>query len=201
MEKKILVTIGREYGSGGRTLGKALAEALGIAYYDKELITETARESGMDEEILKEFDEKNNNFLFSYSVGGDYTNDLPLDSKVFLAQFETIKKIADRQSALFVGRCSDYILREYPDCISVFVYADKEARIQKVMERDGMARKEAEKHMDKIDKKRMNYYEYYTGRDWRDMHNYDICIKTSEIDTESAVALIETVMRCKGVID
>ena len=141
MGNNVVITIGREFGSGGREIGKKVADRLGIKFYDKELLQEAAKESGFCREIFENQDEKpTNSFLYSlvmdtYSING-YSSapflDMPLNHKVFLAQFETIKKIAEKESCVIVGRCADYALAENPNCINVFIHADKEFRTKRV---------------------------------------------------------------------
>ena len=162
MSNKIY-TIGREFGSGGKAVGEALADRLGIELYDKELLQQAAKDSGFCEEIFENHDEKpTSSFLYSlvmdtYSVGSYNSSpflDMPLNHKVFLAQFETIKKIADRESCVIVGRCADYALADYTDCINIFIHADMEKRIKAVSKRLNITENKAKDLIQKKDKQR-----------------------------------------------
>jgi cytidylate kinase len=165
MSNKILITIGRQYGSGGREIGVKLSQRLGIDLFDKEILKETAKQNHIDEKIFEQFDEKpTNSFLYSLVMGtynlnprsGEY--ELPLPEKVFIAEHNEIKKIADTKSAIFIGRCADYTLKDYDNCISIFVYAPLNKRIERIKERQNVAEDEAEEIIRKADKKRASYY-------------------------------------------
>ena len=193
--RNLVIAIGREFGSGGKEIGQKLADRLNIKCYDSELLSIAAKNSGFCEEILQKNDEKpTNSFLYSlvmdtYSMGG-YTSapfvDMPLNHKVFLAQFEAIKKIASEESCVIVGRCADYILKYIKNCTSVYLYADREFRKNRVKEIYGS---NAE-IMDKEEKNRADYYNYYTGNRWGDINNYDFAINTSKVSFEEAADLI-----------
>ena len=201
-----IYTIGREFGSGGREVGEKLAAKLGIKLYDKELLQQAAKDSGFCEEIFENHDEKpTNSFLYSlvmdtYSVSGYSAApflDMPLNHKVFLAQFETIKKIAEKESCVIVGRCADYILEQAElDHISLFIAAPFEWRVQRKMEQLSIDEKEATSMVRKKDKDRKAYYDYYTGRSWGRPHNYDLCINSSRLGIEvTAEKLAEMVLQ------
>jgi len=194
-------TIGREFGSMGLLVGQKLAERLGIKYYDKELLQQAAKDSGFCEEIFENHDEKaSSSFLYSlvmdtYSAGATgYAAtpflDMPLNHKVFLAQFDTIKKIAEQESCVIVGRCADYALANNPDVINVFVRADLEDRIKIISKRLDMTENKAKDLILKNDKQRASYYNYYTSKKWGDTASYDLCINTSKISVDNAVDLI-----------
>ena len=153
MDERTVITIGREFGSGGHEIGMKLAEKLGIKCYDKELLELAAKESGLCEELFASQDEKpTNSFLYSlvmdtYSLG--YTNsyvDMPINHKVFLAQFDAIKKLAERESCVIVGRCADYLLKDEPGCYRVFIHADKDFRIKRAKEEYGFSKDSEAKH-------------------------------------------------------
>lgn len=192
-------TIGREFGSGGLVIGKALAERLGINFYDKELLQRAAKDSGFCQEIFENHDEKpTNSFLYSlvmdtYSAGS-YSSapflDMPLNHKVFLAQFESIKKIAEQESCVIVGRCADYALADNPDCINVFIHAEIEDRIKWISKRLNITENKAKDTIQKKDKQRASYYNYYTSKKWGDARSYDLCLNTSQISVDDAVELI-----------
>lgn len=195
-----IYTIGRELGSGGYTVGKKLAERLGIKLYDKELLTQAAKESGFCEEIFENQDEKpTNSFLYSLVMdtysGGNYFSapflDMPLNQKVFLAQFDTIKKIAEQEeSCVIVGRCADYALASNPDCLNIFVHADMDVRIKRISKRENITENKAKDMIQKKDKQRSSYYNYYTSKKWGDARSYDLTLNTTKISPEECVDII-----------
>lgn len=192
-----IITIGRQSGSGGRVIGKTLSEKLNIPYYDKELLKIAAKESGICEEIFDSFDERpTNSFLYSlvmdpYSMGFGMTGDLPLNHKVFLAAFDTIKSLAERHgSCIFVGRCADYALKDLPNVINVFIYAEMEDRIKRIMEEFDVSESKAKDMIKKGDKSRASYYNYYTSKRWGEMKGYDICINTSLYGVEKSADIL-----------
>lgn len=192
-------TIGREFGSMGLHVGKKLAERLGIKYYDKELLQQAAKDSGFCEEIFENHDEKpTSSFLYSlvmdtYSAGNYVATpflDMPLNHKIFLAQFDTIKKIAENESCVIVGRCADYALANHPDVLNIFVRADLEDRIKIISKRMDLTENKAKDLILKNDKQRASYYNYYTSKKWGDTSSYDLMINTSKISVDNAVDLI-----------
>ena len=198
-DKKIIISIGRQYGSGGREIGRRLAEIFNIDFYDKELITLAAKRSGFSEEILKENDENHNgSFLYSL-VMGTYTggDNLPLNHKLFLAQFDTIKKLAEEKSCVIIGRCADYALEYNPDCIKVFIHADIDSRIDRAVKEYGIAEDKVEDTIKKIDKKRASYYNFYTGKKWGNMENYDLTINSAWSGIDGAVNAIAELVKGK----
>ena len=195
MTKKMVITLSRQYGSGGREAGKKLAEALGFAYFDKELISRAAQESGLGEEFFERDGEQvasKLSYLFSYATGsaGATEETLPLSDRVFIAQTKMIKKVAEEGNCVIVGRCSDYILQDEFETIDVFVHADWEARIARVMERNDLDRAGAIDRIKKTDKRRATYYQHYTDRKWGDVANYDIAVSTSAIGIDGTVELL-----------
>lgn len=192
-------TIGREFGSLGHLVGEKLAERLGIKCYDKELLQKAAKESGFCEEIFENHDEKpTSSFLYSlvmetYSSSGYSTApflDMPLNHKVFLAQFDAIKKIAENESCVIIGRCADYALEKNPDCINIFVHADIDDRIKRVSKRMDITENKARDLIQKTDKKRSSYYNYYTSKKWGDARSYDLTLNTSKLNVDQCVDLI-----------
>ena len=192
-------TIGREFGSMGLVVGQKLAERLGIKYYDKELLQQAAKDSGFCEEIFENHDEKpTNSFLYSlvmdtYSAA-TYSAapflDMPLNHKVFLAQFDTIKKIAEQESCVIVGRCADYALANYPDVINIFVHADLDDRVKLISKRQDITENKAKELIQKTDKQRASYYNYYTCKKWGDSRSYDLTLNTSKISVDDCVDMI-----------
>lgn len=194
-----IYTIGREFGSGGREVGEKLAAKLGIKLYDKELLQQAAKDSGFCEEIFENHDEKpTNSFLYSlvmdtYSVSGYSAApflDMPLNHKVFLAQFETIKKIAEKESCVIVGRCADYALSDNPDCINVFIHADMDVRIKNVSKNLNITENKARDIINKTDKQRASYYNYYTSKKWGDSKSYNLSLDAGKLGTDNCVEMI-----------
>lgn len=194
-----VITIGREYGSGGMDVGRMLSERLGIKCYDKELLQLAAKESGLCEEIFHNHDEKpTNSFLYSlvmdtYSASG-YTAssylDMPLNHKVFLAQFDSIKNLAKKESCIIVGRCADYALAEHKNCLSVFIHASEEFRIKHLSDTYGWTPEKSRDMMYKTDKKRASYYNYYSSKKWGDARSYHLSLDSSQLGWEGCVEMI-----------
>lgn len=198
-DSRIIISIGRQYGSGGREIGRKLAEAFNIDFYDKELITLVAKQSGYSEEVLKENDENHNgSFLYSFVMGTYSGGDsLPLNHKLFIAQFDTIKKLAAEKSCVIIGRCADYALEYDPNCIKVFIHADMDTRIKRAVEVYGDDPDKVEEIIKKTDKKRENYYNFYTGRKWGNMENYDITLNSAFSGIDGAVKIISDLVKEK----
>ena len=202
MNGNYVITIGREFGSGGREIGRILAEKLNIKCYDKELLALSAKESGLSEELFKFNDEKpTNSFLYSlvmdtYSMGysGSSYMDVPMNQKIFMAQYECIKKLAEQESCIIVGRCADYVLQDL-NPFRLFVYADISSKIARCREKGAdaaaMTDKELQQKIISIDKKRARYYQFYTEQDWGNKANYDLCINTTNTEIKKIVAAIE----------
>lgn len=202
-----IYTIGREFGSGGREVGEKLAAKLGIKLYDKELLQQAAKDSGFCEEIFENHDEKpTNSFLYSlvmdtYSVSGYSAApflDMPLNHKVFLAQFETIKKIAEKESCVIVGRCADYALSDNPNCINVFIHADLDVRIKNVSRNLNITENKARDIINKTDKQRASYYNYYTSKKWGDSKSYNLSLDAGKLGTDNCV---EMIMKFRELMD
>ena len=197
--KKVIITIGRQFGSGGRTVGKKLAEQLGIAYYDKELIKEASKESGLNAEYFEKADEKNSGSLlkalamgFTMNNAIFQSNDYLSNESLFRIQSDVIRKVAAEGSCVLVGRCADYILREDPDCIDVFISAGWKDRICRAMEYNHLEEKEAQEFLRKADKSRASYYNYYTDKIWGAAESYDLCINSSLYGIDRTVAFIRS---------
>ena len=193
-----IITIGRQFGSGGREIGKRLADELGIEFYDKELLSRAAKDSKICKELFETHDEKpTNSFLYSlvmdtYSMGfaSGSVNEMPLNHKIFLAQFDAIKKIAEEGPCVLVGRCADYILKNDPYVISVFFYSDIEERIKWSIEEYQVPAKQAKKIVQEKDAQRARFYEFYTNQKWGNARNYTLMINTSKMSTDEAVQLL-----------
>ena len=197
--RNLVVAIGREFGSGGKEIGQKLADRLNIKCYDSELLSIAAKNSGFCEEILQKNDEKpTNSFLYSlvmdtYSVSGYSAApflDMPLNHKVFLAQFETIKKIAEKESCVIVGRCADYALSDNPDCINIFIHADLDVRIKNVSRNLNITENKARDIINKTDKQRASYYNYYTSKKWGDSKSYNLSLDAGKLGTDNCVEMI-----------
>lgn len=203
--RNTVITIARQYGSGGREVGMRLAEVLGIKSYDRELITMAAQKSGMSSEILNHADEKaTNSLLYTLALGSSYYGaasigtDVPINDKLFITQSQIIRDLAAEGPCIIIGRCSDYVLRTNPARFSVFIYAPIEARIRRVIER-GAAKneKEARDLISRTDKRRINYYNYYTGRKWGSPDNYNMMLDSSFLGIEGSARAIADVYREK----
>ncbi|MBE6569171.1 MAG: cytidylate kinase-like family protein [Ruminococcaceae bacterium] len=200
--EKCIVTIARQYGSGGREIGQILAERTGLKFYDKDLITMAAQKSGLSKEVLDSADEKAaNSLLYTLALGssmyplGAEALHVPLNDKLFNVQSEIIKEIALRkEGAIIVGRCSDYVLADYPKLLRVFIAADFDYRVKNIMDKHSLKESQAKDLIVKTDKRRANYYNYYTGGKWAKVDNYDLIISTDKIGTEGSVKLIQTYM-------
>ena len=199
MDERTVITIGREFGSGGHEIGMKLAEKLGIKCYDKELLELAAKESGLCEELFENHDEKpTNSFLYSLVMdtytGGNYSAapflDMPLNQKVFLAQYEAIQKIAGRESCVIVGRCADYALHNHEKCLNVFIHADKDVRIEEVCKRMDISVNKAKDMIQKQDKQRASYYNYYSNKKWGDSRNYHLTLDSSVLGIDGCVDMI-----------
>ncbi len=193
----MVITIGRQYGSGGRVVGRMLAEKLEIPYFDKELLVEAAKDSGICQELFEDHDEKpTRSFLFSLvtgtgtrgDLGGSYM-DMPLNHRLFLAQFDTIRRVAGEGPCVIVGRCADYVLRDQANVINVFIKADMQHRVARAIERGADAAK-AEDFVRKQDKQRAGYYNYYATTTWGDVNNYDLVLDTGKLGYEKSVDLL-----------
>ena len=193
-----IITIGRQFGSGGREIGKRLADELEIEFYDKELLSRAAKDSKICKELFETHDEKpTNSFLYSlvmdtYSFGYSSSGftDMPMNHKVFLAQFDAIKKLASEGPCVMVGRCADYALAEYKDCFSVFVHADTDWRISRLSQKHNKTAKEAKDMINKTDKSRSSYYNYYTNKKWGAAASYNLCVDSSKLGIDGAAKAI-----------
>lgn len=196
-----IITIAREMGSGGRTIGKMLSEDLGIKYYDKDLIKLASEDSGINERFFGLVDEKlKGSFL---RKGGIYKGELlspdhrdfTSDQNLFNFQAKIIKQLADKEPAVIVGRCADFILSGKRDVVKVFVYSNMETAVKNVVDMYGVSEKEAQKIIERTDKERSEYYRHYTGRDWTNAKNYNICLDTSDMDYRKCIEIIKSYLK------
>ena len=198
MANNTIITIGRQYGSGGHDIGKQLAEELNIPFYDKALLERAAKDSGLCQEIFENHDEKpTNSFLYSlvmdtYSLG--YTtssfSEMPLNHKIFLAQFDAIKNIAKEGPCVIVGRCADYALAEFPNVVNVFLHADLQDRIVRIARRHDLTDAKAKDLIIKTDKRRASYYNYYTSKKWGDAAGYDLSLNPATLGIDGTIHMI-----------
>lgn len=186
-----VITISRQYGSGGREVGQKLADAMGVEFYDNKLLEVAAGNSGIHKSHFEENDEKrSNSFLYllstTYGQGG-----VPFDDALFFAQLEAIRKIASEESCVIIGRCADYALRDFTKVLNVFISAPLELRVKRAIEVYNIAEKHAEDYVKRIDKQRTSYYNYYTDKRWGQPQNYQICLDSSALGIDGTVAAIK----------
>ena len=203
MSKKYVIAISRQYGSGGHEIGRKLAQKLGISFYDKELLTKIAQDSGMSKSLIEYYDEMpSKSFLFSLAMDAypmSFT-EVPINQKVFQAQVETVKKIAEEGSCVIIGRCADSILSDMPNLISVFIHADMDAKIARVKERDGLSEDKAKERIIKTDKKRASFYNYYSlDKRWGDLNSHDLTISSSKLGIDKSVELLCEYVKLRGL--
>ncbi len=200
MQNNFVITIGYEFGSGGREIADMVANKLGIKVYDKELIALIAKNSGMNEDILREIDEvSTNSFLYAVSAGtltGAHIlgGNLPITDKAFITCSNIIKELAEKESCVIVGRCSNYVLKGKENLLTVFIHEELESRAQKLAKEQGTSVSEAESLIKKTDKKRANYHNYYSDARWGSRTDYDICIN-SKIGLSNVADLIVNAAR------
>lgn len=194
-----VITISRQYGSGGHEVGERVARALDIPFYDKALIALAAKQSGLSEEVFRDADERATSSLLYSMVMGSYggfggrvpgLSEMPINDKLFIIQSDIIKKAAAEGPCLVIGRCADYILREHKNCLNVFIHANKAARVRRIVEKNLCEEKKAPDFIAKKDKQRANYYNFYSNNRWDDLNNYDLTIDTSKFSVEQAVELV-----------
>ncbi len=204
---KYIITISREFGSGGRLIGEKLAARLGVEFYDKSIIQLAAEKSGLSYQFIEQNDEHiTNSLLFNINAAAtSYTTfktaayfDTPVNDKTFFAQTEVIRELA-KTNCVIIGRCADYILREDPTLIRIFITADFDDRVRRSVEEYNVSSEAASEKIKKIDKSRANYYKYYTGQAWGNLHNYDLVVNTSFTGILGAVSIIMTMLEEKGV--
>ncbi len=203
----LVITIGRQFGSGGRDVGQKIAEYFNIPFYDKELVEMAAQKSNISKEALKEVDEHaTNSFLYSLA-SGNYSlrginapiyYEMPINDKLFIAQSEVIKDIAKAGSCVIVGRCADYVLEdENVDLLNIFIYGSIDYRAKRVMDALELSQSKARDKVIKTDKQRRTYYEYYTSKDWGAMSNYDLCVNAETFGIDGAANMIISYAKTK----
>lgn len=200
---KTVITIGRQYGSGGHEIGLRLARKLNVPFYDKELLQKAAKESGLCEKIFHQFDEKPRSVLYSIAMDS-YPFILPgagmgesLDQQVYLATYNTIRRMADRGPCVIIGRCADYALADQSNLLTLFISAPLAMRIQTVEQREGLSAEKAKALISRTDKRRAAYYEYYSSRKWGGVDSYDFCLNSAVFGLDGSVELIQQVIEMK----
>lgn len=203
--KKIVITIARSYGSGGRTLGRLLAKDLGIPCYDQELIRMASDESGINQALFGEADEMKTGVSllkgskpYTGKVLPPESDDFTSKDNLFALQAEIIKKLAEKESCIIIGRCADYVLKDRDDVLRLFFYAPLENCITRAQEISGESEKEILKKINRVDKYRAAYYKYYTGNDWNDTRNYDFCLNTTSMSYEKLIEVVKSYMEICG---
>ena len=200
-----IITIGRAFGSGGRDIGRALAKDYDIPYYDSELLTRAAKDSGICEEILESHDEKpTSSFLYSlvmesYTVGymGSNFTEMPINQKIFLAQFDAIKKIAAEGPCVIIGRCADYALEGNRNRLSIFIHGSFENRLRRVIRDFKVSESKAKELITKTDKRRAAYYNYYTNKKWGECESYDLTIDSARLGVNGSIELIKEYIKIR----
>ena len=203
--QNLVITISRQVGSGGRLVGEKLALGLGIPFYDRKIIEMVAEKSGFTKEFIESSEERaSSSFLFNlastiYSANGQFTSvEVPINNQVFFAQAEVIRELASKGSCVIVGRCSDYLLREHPNTVNVFIYADQEDRKKRLVEVYHNDPKTIDTYITKLDKGRANYYSHFTGEDWDDFKRHDLCINSTLCGIDGAVEVIRSYLKAAG---
>lgn len=196
---KSIITISREYGSGGRHIGKCVADKLGIPFYDKKLITQVAKESGLDIKFVEETGEYSatDSFLYNLAISNIYPFDniyskdsMTLENKIYIFQAKVIKEAAEKGPCVIVGRCADYILRDRKDCLNVFIHADIEKKRERVIEYQEVNVKDVDREIRRVDKARANHYNQYTGEKWGNIKNYHLSIDSGAFGIDGSVEMI-----------
>jgi hypothetical protein len=201
-----VITIARSFGSGGKTLGTLLAKELGVNCYDREILRMASEQSGINEALFGEVDERLKNMplfriskkIYKGEIFPPDSDDFVSDDNLFNYQAKCIKELAKTESCVIIGRCADYILKDYDNVIKLFFYAPREDCIARVKAQNGGTEKEIIKKIEKIDKYRADYCKYYTGRNWNDARNYDFCLNTTSTSYEKLVEVVKEYIRiCK----
>lgn len=205
MEQNIVITIARHFGSGGKTIGQMLAEDLGIKCYDKEVLRMASEESGINEALFNQKDEKLKRPQIFEKSKGEYkgrlispgSDEFVSDHNLFNYQAKIIRDLAERESCVIIGRAADYVLKDYPGVVSVFVHAPKAWCVRQAIERNACPEKDVEKFIEKTDKARSDFYNYYTGNKWNDARNYDLCLNSQRLGFEGVMEAIEGYIRIR----
>lgn len=202
--KKFVITIGRQIGSGGKEIAERLARRLGVNVYDKKLIDVAARESGIDPAFFASADERESQHFLGgmFSIHGSMSDYITGSSymqgdKLFEIQSEAIRNLAEQENCIIVGRCAEYVLRNHPGMTSIFITADHNDRIARIMKSEGLEHSKAAEHIEKEDKKRRNYHDYYATTHWGEARSYDLCINSSRMGIEGTVEFLYSFINCR----
>ena len=203
--ENFIITIARRYGSGGRTIGRALASALHVDFYDRKLLRLASDASGIHEQLFGQVDETPSlRMLISAAKKVEVGDVLPPDSDGFISnenlfnyQAKVIRELAKQHSCVIIGRCADYILRDFENVVRVYIHAPKEVCVRQIMHLNDMDKKEARREMELTDKRRAAYYRYFTGKDWMDANNYDLCLNSSTLGREKCITLLQEYLRIR----
>ena len=187
IDKKLIITISREYGSGGRYVGKLVADKLGLKLYDKQFVEVLAKETGLSEEYIENNEQKRSTLA---TLNDGYYFGLNNADELFLKETKLIKEVADRESCVIIGRCANFVLKDREDVVKIFIYSDMENKIKRATEFYGLDKSKAEKEIKSLNKLRANHYKFYTDREWRDFNNYDLCINSDTLGVEKTADLI-----------
>ena len=187
----MVILLSREYGSGGRVIGEEVAKRLGYSFYDKEMIVKVAEETGLAQSYIKEHGEHSKGpSIFAYAFSPRDEAGVSLEDTLMNAQTKVIKKIAEEENAVIVGRCADYALSDYKNCIHLFIYGDEKVKTKRIMEKYNLSEAKAKEMIVKKDKQRQSYYNYYSSKKWGRADSYDLCINSSMLGIEGTVKLI-----------
>ena len=203
--EKVVITIARQYGSGGRTIGEMLAEDIKVHYYDKELLKLASEESGISERLFVNADEKVKFTNLLKIVKNTYkgqlippeSEDFVSDDNLFNYQAKVIKQLAEEESCVIVGRCADFVLKDYVNVLSVFIHAPRDYCLEQAAKKVSMAPRELERYITRTDRQRAEYYKYHTGREWTDARNYDLCLDSSKLGFERCVEEIKAYLKVR----
>lgn len=196
----MIISIGRQHGSGGREIARLLAQELGIKCYDKEIVDEAAKHSDFSRDLINAYDEKRMSAFMLHAGGYGLNENFRLNMQVVSAQFDAIREIASKDDCIFVGRCADYILRDRSDLVSVFILGDMDERLKCLERRQGLDEAAARKKIKEVDKDRSSFYKYYSDQVWGDAQNYDLCINSSRLGVEGTVKVIMDYIKTRGLI-
>lgn len=207
MEMNTVITISREYGSGGRDIGKLVAEKLDIPYYDQEITEIAAKKSGLNNEVLRENDEIATTSIFGNFMAGSYffanqaynANELTINDQLYLLESQIIHSLAEKGPCVIIGRCADYVLKDYDHVVSVFVHGPFDFCLEQAMKKFSKTEDEMRRFIQKKDKYRGDYYKYHTGQEWYDARNYDLCLDSSKLGFEGCVEAIKAYMKVRGL--
>lgn len=199
MDRQFVITIARGYGSGGRTIGKMLAQELGVDFYDRKLLRLASDESGINEALFGRADETFKGTLLFKVARKNYngeiispdSDDFISNENLFNYQAKVIKELAERESCIIIGRCANWILQDNPNVLRIYIHAPLEVCVQRVMEIDGLDERQARKKVQTIDKRRAAYYQYFTGQDWKNADHYDLCLNSHDLSWDQCVKLVK----------